>query len=248
MIFPERVYQFSGAKAPRNCFGWTSWETWQHQSLQKLDTLRCFLVSALLWVPGIARPKQTSILKHGASARCQDLPLRPGEQVQRGVRPLEFLALRQLGGPHLPRLGPPRGRGGRDAARRLCRDPSAEQADASTQGMVSCQPRLDQRNAVRLSFVAIHQDFAVGRGSMPTATVPLLLPPCGSFAVPGRRPTTFGREACSAWATIPGCKKGSASTTGRCRAARSLNAYHFLNCYWVGSLDFNFLGNQGVFH
>ena len=24
--------------------------------------------------------------------------------------------------------------------------------------------------------------------------------------------------------------------------------FSFHDCYWVGSLDFNFLGNQGVFH
>ena len=29
---------------------------------------------------------------------------------------------------------------------------------------------------------------------------------------------------------------------------RKMGVCCFLDCYWVGSLDFNFLGNRGVFH
>ena len=53
--------------------------------------------------------------------------------------------------------------------------------------------------------------------------------------VPGRRPIHLGSEA-----------QGYGSLQWL-RSQRP-NARPILDCYWVGSLDFNFLGNTGVFH
>ena len=82
----------------------------------------------------------------------------------------------------------------------------------------------------------------------------LLLSPLPIFSAANHQVRPFMREVLNAQSSFEASEIASAVVGDVVRfvdplyAAMVAAAHLYLDCYWVGSLDFNFLGNQGVFH